>query len=62
METEHLSLAERISKEVNLDSLAYIDKEVSIKEKRIIKSGDDAYSTDVVIISNCFIFIEYSCI
>ena len=32
------------------------------KEKRIIKSGDDAYSTDVVIISNCFIFIEYSCI
>ena len=34
METEHLSLAERISKEVNLDSLAYIDKEVSIKEKK----------------------------
>ena len=35
METEHLSLAERISKEVNLDSLAYIDKEVSIKEKKV---------------------------
>ena len=32
------------------------------KEKRIIKSDDDAYSTDVVIISNYFIFIEYSCI
>lgn len=33
------------------------------KVKRNIKSDDDAYSTDVVvIISNYFIFIEYSCI
>ena len=38
METAYVSLAEKISKEVNLDSLPYIDKEVRPSRSLLMRS------------------------